>query len=160
MRQDFHGDAGQVAGKNVVNKGGKTHLELNIQGDNYGSISMVGSDNSSQERPLHLASGQELRNALAYWRSQWWSGVRGSWLNVPCILMLVLLAGLATAMFTGVLIKTLQDPQSMWTVVVPIMVAILVCGVWLSHIRRIEDRVMAESSAAIDAIRTELRKRR
>lgn len=31
MSQDFHGEVGQVAGEKVVNKGGKTRLELHIQ---------------------------------------------------------------------------------------------------------------------------------
>ncbi|QZP26200.1 hypothetical protein [Pseudomonas mosselii] len=158
MRQDFHGDTGQVAGEKIVNRGGNTRLELNIQGDNYGSISMGGQGHSDEGRPLHLASRQELTHALAYWRAQWWSGFRGFWFNLPCILMLVLILGIVAGLLTGVLVTS--DPQQMWMLVIPMMAAILGCGLWMNHIRRIEERVMAESRAAIDAIRTELRKRR
>lgn len=154
MRQDFHGDTGQVAGEKIINSGGNTHLELTIQGDNYGPISV----GRQQELPLHAASRHELSEALAYWRSQWWSGFWGFWLNIPCFLMLVLVVGIGVGIFTGFLLT--RDLQSLLMVAVPAMIAIFGCGIWLNHIRRIEERVMAESRAAIDAIRTELRKRR
>ncbi|RRV28621.1 hypothetical protein EGJ23_04370 [Pseudomonas sp. o96-267] len=40
MRQDFHGDVGQVAAGDIENSGGNTHLELNIQGGNQGNINL------------------------------------------------------------------------------------------------------------------------
>lgn len=40
MRQDFHGEVGQVAAGNINNSGGNTHLELNIHGDNKGNINL------------------------------------------------------------------------------------------------------------------------
>lgn len=159
MSQDFHGDVGQVAAGDISNTGGNTHLELNIHGNNYGPISLgSGSSAGSGEQPLYLWSRSELDRALTYWRAQWWSAFRGYWLNIPCVLMLALLFGVAGSLFAGIL--PIRDPQSMWLVLAPTLLTILALSFWLTHIRRIEGLVMAESRAAIDAIRTELRKRR
>ena len=158
MSQDFHGDVGQVAAGNINNKGGNTRLELNIHGDNYGPISLGGGGRNDGERPIYLCSRPELESALAYWRAQWWSSFRGYWLNVPCLLMLALLFGIAGSLFAGIL--PIRDPQSMWLVLVPTVLLMLGLTFWLTHIRRIEGHVMAESRAAIDTIRAELRKRR
>lgn len=40
MRQDFHGDVGQVAAGDINNSGGNTLLELNIHGNNQGNINL------------------------------------------------------------------------------------------------------------------------
>ncbi|TBV10237.1 hypothetical protein [Stutzerimonas kirkiae] len=159
MSQDFHGDVGQVAAGNIINRGGNTHLELNIHGNNYGSITVgSGSGGNERGRQIYQWSVPELQEALARYRAQWWSGFRGYWLNIPCLLMLTLLFAMAGSLFAGVL--PIRDPQSMWTVIVPCMLVLLGLSYWLTRIRRIESRVMAESQAAVDVIRTELRKRR
>ncbi|MDH0894379.1 MULTISPECIES: hypothetical protein [unclassified Pseudomonas] len=163
MSQDFHGDVGQVAARNIINRGGNTHLELNIHGNNYGSITVGGGGGSgggSNEsgRPIHQWSVPELKEALARYRSQWWSGFRGYWINPPCLLTLTLASAMAGSLFAGIL--PIRDPHSMWAIVAPCALVMLGLGYWLTRIRRIEGRVMAESQAAIDFIRTELRKRR
>lgn len=166
MSQDFHGDVGQVAAGNITNTGGNAHLELTIHGDNYGAISVGGGGKGGGDgtresvhvRPLPQWSVEELKATLAHYRALRWSAFRGYWLNIPCVLMLALLLGIAGSLFAGIL--PIRDPQHMWLVLVPTMLAILGLSFWLTHIRRIEGLVMAESRAAIDAIRTELRKRR
>lgn len=167
MSQDFHGDVGQVAAGNVNNTGGNTHLELTIHGNNYGAISVGGrgkgggGDGGGENvhvRPLRQWSVAELKTALAHYRALWWSGFRGYWLNIPCVLMLTLLFGIAGSLFAGIL--PIHDPQHMWLVLVPTMLTLVGLSFWLTHIRRVEGLVMAESRAAVDAIRTELRKRR
>lgn len=163
MSQEFHGNVGQVGAGNINNTGGNTHLELNIHGNNYGPISLGNAGGGSgggghDERPISLWLRPELDRALVYWRAQWWSSFRGYWLNIPCLLMLALLFGVAGSLFAGIL--PIRDPQHMWWVLAPTVLVMLGLSFWLTHIRRIEGRVMAESRAAIDAIRTELRKRR
>lgn len=141
---------------------GNTHLELNIHGNNYGSISLgnagSGGGGGNDERPISLWLRPELDRALVYWRAQWWSGFRGYWLNIPCLLMLALLFGVAGSLFAGLL--PIHNPQSTWLILVPTVLLMVGLSFWLTHVRRIEGRVMAESQAAIDAIRTEMRKRR
>lgn len=138
MSQEFHGNVGQVAAGDINN--------FNIS---------VGSNSF---RPLYEWSVAELRATLSHYQSQWWSGFRGYWLNIPCILMLALLFGVTGSLFAGIL--PTRDPQHMWLVLAPTVLVMLGLSFWLTHIRRIEGRVMTESRAAIDAIRTELRKRR
>ena len=134
---------------------------------NIGTVSLGGGskggggDGSTEKmaaRQPHQWSSAELKAALAHYRAQWWSGFRGYWLNIPCVLMLALLFGMAGSLFAGIL--PIRDPQHMWLVVVPTMLTMAGLTFWLTHIRRIEGRVMAESRMYIDLIRTELRKRR
>lgn len=134
---------------------------------NIGTLSVGGGGNGGGShddngnvhvRPLHQWSVAELKATLAHYRSQWWSGFRGFWLNIPCVLMLALLFGVTGSLFAGIL--PISNPQHMWLVLAPTVLVMLGLSFWLTHIRRIEGRVMAESRAAIDAIRTELRKRR
>ncbi|WP_339079059.1 hypothetical protein [Pseudomonas sp. TMP9] len=132
---------------------------------NIGTLSVGGGRGSGDgcsgnvhARQLHQWSVAELKATLAHYRAQWWSGFRGYWLNIPCVLMLALLFGVAGSLFAGVL--PIREPQHMWLVLAPTVLAMLGLSFWLTHIRRIEGRVMAESRATIDAIRTEIRKRR
>jgi ribose/xylose/arabinose/galactoside ABC-type transport system permease subunit len=160
MSQDFHGDVGQVAGEKIVNKGGKTRLELHIQGDNYGHIS-VGSernDGDGYERPIHLFSKPELYEALRYWRAQWWGAHRAYWLNIPTALLLSIIVGLCYGLLNGALVSFRSGPT--WEIVIPLMLAMFGCMAWLANIRRVESLLIAESGSAIDFIQAELRKRR
>ncbi len=160
MSQDFHGEVGQVAGEKVVNKGSKTRLELHIQGDNYGHISMGGerNDRDGYERLIHLASNSELQQALRYWRAQWWGANRAYWLNIPTALLIAMIVGVGYGFLTGTLVNLRSGPS--WEMVIPLMLAMFGCLIWLTNIRRVESILIAESRSAMDLIQAELRKRR
>lgn len=160
MTQDFHGNVGQVAGGDVVNRQGDTRVEVNIQGDNYGPISLdtPARADRHEERPINRYSQTELTEILRRWRSQWWSGWRGYWFNIPCMLLVALMCSLVGILFTGLL--PVADPQFAWKILVPTILIMLVLAFWMDRIRRVEAQVMAESRAAINAIELELRKRR
>jgi hypothetical protein len=126
---------------------------------NIGTLALGGGNSGGDEpEPIRRWTVEELNASLAYYRAQWWSGWRGFWLNIPCVLMLLLPFGVAGSLFAGIL--PIRDSQSMWLVLVLLLPTFTGLGFWLANIRRIESRVMAESQAAIDEIRTELRCRR
>ena len=159
MDIEVEGDRNRVAGR--VYHEGSTHVQLTIHGDNYGPISL-GADSSSggsdDPRPIYLWTVEELRESLAYYRAQWWSGFRGYWLNIPCMSMLGLMLGIGSSLYAGVL--PIREPKSMWMVLAICILVIAGLSFWLMNIRRIEGNLMAESRAAIDEIKTELRRRR
>lgn len=153
------GDRNRVAGRDYQE--GNTHLQLNIHGNNYAPISLGagGSGGGGDElRPIHLWTAEELRASLADYRAQWWSGFRGYWFNIPCLALFGVLLGIGSSLYAGVL--PVREPQSMWMVLAPCLLAVAGLSFWLMNIRRIEGNLMAESRAAIDTIRTELRRRR
>lgn len=61
MRQDFHGDVGQVAAGDINNSGGNTHLELNIHGNNQGNINLCNQIFEARQgkEPPRIGSGRE-----------------------------------------------------------------------------------------------------
>lgn len=160
MSQDFHGNVGQVAGQDVVNREGDTRFEVNIHGDNYGPISLdtPSRKQSYNERPISQYSHAELMQVLKHYKAQWWSGWRGFWLNIPCVLLVVMLFVVAGALVTGHL--PVQDPQFTWKILLPTVLLMLTLGYWMSRIRNVEAEVMAESKRVIAAVKLELRKRR
>lgn len=157
------GNRNRVAGRDYQE--GNTHLQLNIHGNNYAPISLGaggsgggGGGGGNEPRSIRLWTVEELKASLVYYRAQWWSGWRGFWLNIPCLTLLGLMLGIGSSLYAGVL--PTSEPQTTWMVLAPCMLVIVGLSVWLARIRRIENRVMVESQAAIDEIRTELRRRR
>lgn len=159
--QQIEGSNNQVAGRDY--REGNTHLELNIHGDNYGPISLGGGGNGGAtggrtENHISQWPIAKLQAALTFYRAQWWSGLRGYWLNIPAFGMLALLLGIGVGLYSGVL--PIRDPQSLWIVLACLLPLLMGLAFWLTRIRRIEIRVMASSQTALDEIRTELRRRR
>jgi hypothetical protein len=141
---------------------GKQHeLSVTVGGDQKGNISLGGTQINIQavrELTWDDLSPNQLRSQLKHFNSQWWSGWRGYWLNVPVVLMLALSIGLAFSLFQGYL--PIDNPQRTWMVMVIVLPIMLILGLLMTKIRRVEARHMADSQATIDAIQAALRRKR
>ncbi|MCY1306776.1 hypothetical protein D9M70_566560 [compost metagenome] len=72
--------------------------------------------------------------------------------------MLALSMGLAFSLFQGYL--PIDNPQRTWMVMVIVVPVMLILGLLMTKIRRVEARHMADSQATIDAIQAALRRKR
>jgi len=145
-------------------KDGKEHaIRVLVGGDNAGNISVGGTQvvinpTARRQRTWADLSFDELHARLAEWRAQWWSGQRGYWLNLPCLLLLFIGAGIAWGIFTGRLpILTINQFPMLPFVVLACMFPLLF---WMMSIRRVEARHIQDCQAVIGDIQAELRRRR
>lgn len=145
---------------------GKEHeisITVGVGGSNTGNISVGGTQIvvNPKERKLTWADleSSELRRSLAQWKNQVWSGYRGYWLNAPCLLILLLGAGLAWSIMEGVLPTSAPFQGFPW---VPVLVIVVMMSLmlWLMNIRRVESLHIQKCQAVINEIQAELRMRR
>lgn len=156
--------AGQLAKEiEALPKDGKEHsLSITVGGNNSGNISLGGTQIvfSPQEKQRSWAdlSDSELRSELVHWKTQWWSGWRGYWLNAPCLLLMVGLVFMAIGLLSGWLFNLSQTKLPY--VMAPLIILMAILTTWMMRVRRVEGRLMQDSQTYIDAIEAELRRRR
>lgn len=143
--------------------GKEREISLTVGGSNTGNISLGGTQivvNPASHAPNWTElSVADLRAHLAHWKAQVWSGHRGYWLNIPCVLILLGGFGLAWGIFTGTLPGLTLTGNYPWLplVVLGVMLPLML---WLMSIRRVESRHIQDCQSVIDDIQAELRRRR
>ncbi|WP_312466981.1 hypothetical protein [Stutzerimonas nitrititolerans] len=142
--------------------GKERSISITVGGNNTGNISVGGTqivfNPREQQRSWADLDLAELRAHLAHWKAQWWSGWRGFWLNMPCLMLIAGLMLLGAGLLTGWLLTL--SPQTMPYVLAPSIILMAILSTWMMRIRRVEGRLMVDSQAYIDAIEMELRRRR
>lgn len=143
--------------------GKEREISITVGGNNTGNIAVGGTqivvNPATREPSWSDLDPADLRRHLAHWKSQLWSGHRGYWLNIPCILILSIGLGVVWGVITGTLpMLTLAGsypmlPFIMLGVMLPLML-------WLLSIRRVEGRHIQDCQSVIDDIQAELRRRR
>lgn len=144
-------------------KDGKEHsISITVGGNNSGNIALGGTQivlsQGEQQRSWVDLDAAELFAHLGHWRAQWWSGWRGFWLNIPCLLLMLLLVMMAVGLLSGWLLTL--GPQTMPYVLAPAILLMAILSTWMMRVRRIEGRLMQDSQAYIDTIKAELRQLR
>ena len=116
---------------------GKPHaLSVTVGGDQKGNLSLGGTQiNIQAVRKLTWddLGPTQLKSQLKQFNRAWWSGWRGYWLNIPVILMLAILVGLAFSLFQGYL--PINDPQRTWMVLAILLPVMFALGLWMTKIR-------------------------
>lgn len=144
---------------------GKPHsLSVTVGGDQAGNISLGGTQINIQSvspRPRKTWDDldiSELKVRLRYHRGEWWSGWRGYWLNLPCLLLLAVCVGMAGSLLLGYF--PINNPQRTWVAMMVLLPLIGLLGWWMTKIRRVEMRHMDNSQAIIDQIQAAMRRKR
>lgn len=143
--------------------GQERSISVSIGGANSGHITIGGTQvviGRPEPRPRTWSeqSEEELKARLSQEKTQRWSGWRGYWLNLPCLLLLALGVGIAWGVITGVLPSVTMGKFPLLPLVV--LAVMLPLFFWMTSIRRVEARHIEDCQSVIDAIQAELRRRR